>query len=311
MKDDQDRNGVMSLDLSSARIAFLGLGKMGLPMASRLVAAGWTVTGFDPSPAAREAFAATGGAAASSAREAAEQAALVVTMLPDGKTVRAALTGPEGVAGRLAPGAIVVDMSSSAPVGTRELAQELADAGIVLLDAPVSGGVRRAVDGTLAIMVGGDKIAAATVRPLLERLGTAIFETGPIGSGHAMKALNNYVSAAGLTAACEALRIGERFGLDPELMTDILNVSTGRNNATDVKLKPYVIPKSFTSGFTMALMAKDLRTADDLALHEGIPAPLSRTIAALWQRALEELGTEADHTAIDMYLANLPVPARE
>ncbi len=300
---------IMRIDRSTARIAFLGLGKMGLPMASRLVAAGWTVAGFDPSPAAAEAFAAAGGRAAPSARDAADRATVVVTMLPDGRAVRAVLAGPDGVARHLAPGAIAIDMSSSAPVGTRELAHDLAGLNVVLLDAPVSGGVRRAVDGTLAIMVGGDATAAAAMRPLLDCLGASIFETGPIGSGHAMKALNNYVSAAGLTAACEALRIGARFGLDPELMTDILNVSTGRNNATEVKLKPFVIPKAYASGFSMALMAKDLRTADDLARHEGIPAPLSRTIASLWQDALDELGTEADHTAIDAFLATRP--ARE
>ncbi|SFV14363.1 3-hydroxyisobutyrate dehydrogenase [Methylobacterium sp. 174MFSha1.1] len=300
---------IMSLDPSSARVAILGLGKMGLPMASRLVAAGWNVVGFDPSPAAAAAFVQAGGQAAASAREAAEGAGAVVTMLPDGKAVRAVLAGPEGIAGHLAPGAIVIDMSSSAPVGTRDLAKELADRGIVLVDAPVSGGVKRAVDGTLAIMVGGDH--ADAVRPLLESLGTSLFETGPVGSGHAMKALNNYVSAAGLTAACEALRIGASFGLDPALMTDILNVSTGRNNSTDVKLKPYVIPKSYTSGFSMALMAKDLRTADDLARHEGVPAPLSGTIAALWQDALAELGPGADHTAIDAYLVGLPASAKD
>ncbi|AWB22014.1 NAD(P)-dependent oxidoreductase [Methylobacterium currus] len=299
----------MSLDPSFARIAFLGLGKMGLPMASRLVAAGWMVAGFDPSPAAAEAFVAAGGRAAASAREAADGASVVVTMLPDGKAVRAVLTGPDGVASCLAPGAIVIDMSSSAPVGTRDLARELAGAGVVLIDAPVSGGVKRAVDGSLAIMVGGDK--ADAVRPLLDCMGSSLFETGPVGSGHAMKALNNYVSAAGLTAACEALRIGASFGLDPALMTDILNVSTGRNNSTDVKLKPYVIPKTYTSGFSMALMAKDLRTADDLARHEGIPAPLSRTVAALWQDALADLGAEADHTAIDAFLAALPTPPKE
>lgn len=298
----------MSIDLSSTRIAFLGLGKMGLPMASRLVAAGWTVAGFDPAPAAAEAFAAAGGTVAASARAAAQGAGVVVTMLPDGGAVRAVLAGPDGVAGCLAAGAIAIDMSSSAPVGTRDLAHELARTGIRLIDAPVSGGVKRAVDGTLAIMVGGDPDAAAAVRPLLERLGTSIFATGPIGSGHAMKALNNYVSAAGLTAACEALRIGAGFGLDPALMTDILNVSTGRNNSTEVKLKPYVIPQSYTSGFSMALMAKDLRTADDLARHEGVPAPLSRAVAGLWQDALADLGDGADHTAIDLFLARRPGP---
>jgi 3-hydroxyisobutyrate dehydrogenase len=194
-------------------------------------------------------------------------------------------------------------MSSSSPVGTRDLAEELAASGIDLLDAPVSGGVKRAIDGSLAIMVGGAAEVIAKVRPLLDIMGKSIFEMGAVGSGHAMKALNNYVSAAGLTAACEALQIGERFGLDPELMTDILNVSTGRNNSTEVKLKPFIIPKNYASGFSLGLMAKDLRTADDLARHLGVPAPFSAAVAALWDEALAALGAQADHTAIDEFVS--------
>jgi 3-hydroxyisobutyrate dehydrogenase len=292
----------MTLDKAAARIAFFGLGKMGLPMARCLIEAGWSVTGYDPFPEAREAFAAAGGRMAADPGAAVEGAAVVITMLPDGKAVRALLTQGEGVAGRLAPGTVVVDMSSSDPVGTRDLAADLAADGVILIDAPVSGGVRRAIDGSLAIMVGGDAGAIATARPLLDAMGGSIFATGPIGSGHAMKALNNYVSAAGLTAACEALRVGRSFGLDPMLMTDILNASTGRNNSTEVKLKPFVIPQSYTSGFSLALMAKDLRTADDLARHQGVAAPLSGAVAGLWTEALAELGPSADHTAIDAFL---------
>lgn len=290
------------LDRAAARIAFFGLGKMGLPMATRLVEAGWTVTGFDPSPAARETFAAAGGRVADGPAAAVEEATALVLMLPDGGAVRTLLTQTAGVAGRLAPGTLVIDMSSSAPVGTRDLAAALAPEGVTLIDAPVSGGVKRAIDGSLAIMAGGDAEAVAAATPLLAVMGGSIFATGPIGSGHAMKALNNYVSAAGLTAACEALQVGRSFGLDPTLMTDILNVSTGRNNATEVKLKPFVIPQSYTSGFSMALMAKDLRTADDLARHEGVAAPLSGAVSALWAEALAALGTSADHTAIDAFL---------
>ena len=287
----------------SGPIAFLGLGKMGLPMASRLVAAGFSVAGYDPFEAARSAFSEAGGRASETPADAAEGATVLITMLPDGKAVRVALLGPDGVAKMLAPGALVLDMSSSAPVATRDLARELAGHDITLVDAPVSGGVKRAVDGSLAIMAGGDAAAIARARPLLEAMGQSIFETGPIGSAHAMKALNNYVSAAGLAAACEALQVGAAFGLDPALMTDILNVSTGRNNSTAVKLKPFVIPKSYTSGFSLGLMAKDLRTADDLARQLGIPAPLSRAVTELWANALETLGPQADHTAIDAYVA--------
>ena len=289
----------MTILSKSARVAFLGLGKMGLPMASRLTAAGYLVVGFDPFEAARTSFASRGGSTVQTAAEAAQDANVLITMLPDGKSVENALVGQDDLASRLASGAIVIDMSSSAPLGTRDLAAALGKRGITLLDAPVSGGVKRAIDGSLAIMVGGSGDAIAVVRPLFEAMGKSIFETGPIGSGHAMKALNNYVSAAGLLAACEALRVGAKFGLDPVLMTDVLNASTGRNNSTEVKLKPFVIPKNYASGFSIALMAKDLRTADDLAGQLDVPAPFSNACTALWAQALDQLGPEADHTAID------------
>jgi 3-hydroxyisobutyrate dehydrogenase len=288
---------------SYKRVALLGLGKMGLPMARRLHEAGAPVVGFDVADSARAAFAQSGGAVASSAQEAAQSSDVLITMLPDGGAVRAALLGGEPLAAHLATNAVIIDMSSSAPVGTRELAEELAARGIHLIDAPVSGGVKRATEGSLAIMVGGHPDIIAKVRPLLDAMGKSIFETGGIGSGHAMKALNNYVSAAGLTAACEALQIGEKFGLDPALMTDILNASTGRNNSTEVKLKPFIIPKNYASGFSLGLMTKDLRTADDLARHLGVPARLSAEVSALWDEARAALGPAADHTAIDEFLA--------
>jgi 3-hydroxyisobutyrate dehydrogenase len=292
------------------RIAFLGLGKMGLPMARRLHEAGAPVVGFDPVEPTRLAFAAAGGAVASTAREAVSGADVLITMLPNGKVVRAALLRGEPLVVHCAANAIVIDMSSSAPVGTRELADELAGRGVHLLDAPVSGGVKRALDGSLAIMVGGPPEVIAKVRPLLETMGKSIFETGAVGSGHAMKALNNYVSAAGLTAACEALQIGEKFGLDPVMMTDILNASTGRNNSTEVKLKPFVIPKNYASGFSLALMAKDLRTADDLAMHLDVPAPFSQALIEIWEQAADALSAAADHMAIDAYLATAARPHR-
>ena len=289
----------------SARIAFLGLGKMGLPMVMRLVGAGFDVVGFDLVAAAREALVGSGGRVAESVAEAAKGSNILVTMLPDGRSVANALLGQDDILSGLADGSIVIDMSSSAPLGTRELADHLADRGISLLDAPVSGGVKRAIDGSLAIMVGGPSQAITKVRPLLEAMGKSIFETGPVGSGHAMKALNNYVSAAGLLAACEALRVGQQFGLDPVTMTEVLNASTGRNNSTENKLIPFVIPKNYASGFSMALMVKDLGTADDLARELGVPAPFSAACRTLWSDALNELGPGADHTAIDSVIPRI------
>ncbi|MEW9837897.1 NAD(P)-dependent oxidoreductase [Mesorhizobium marinum] len=284
-------------------VAFVGLGMMGLPMATRLLEAGFAVQGSDLSVDARNAFAAKGGKAFSTAREAADGASIVITMLPDGKIVREALLGSGGVAGVVARGGLVVDMSSSAPMQTRRLAGDLAAMGLSLVDAPVSGGVRRAQDGSLAIMAGGDAADIERARPLFEAMGRSIFATGPVGSGHAVKALNNYVSAAGLAAACEAAIVAGRFGVDPAVLVDVLNASTGRNNSTEVKMKPFVLSGTFASAFSMALMAKDLRTAAELADDLGIDAAGARGAAALWTRASEDLGPGADHTEIYRYLA--------
>ncbi|KZC98308.1 NAD(P)-dependent oxidoreductase [Oceanibaculum pacificum] len=288
------------------RIGFIGLGQMGWPMARRLVEAGYSVTVADAAPGTAERFAAEFKATAAADLAAlARQSDIVVTMLPDGKIVRnVVLEG--GVAANMPKGGVVLDMSSSAPIGTRELGEALAQQGLALVDAPVSGGVPKAKDGTLAIMIGGeDKAAIARVKPVLQALGQGLFETGPLGSGHAMKALNNYVSAAGLIASVEALQIGARFGLSPDAMVDVLNASTGRNNSTDKKLKQYVLSRQFNSGFGLALMEKDVRTALELAHETGIQAPFGDACVALCQQANELLGKGADHTAVAQFWEKL------
>ncbi|MHB1108914.1 MAG: NAD(P)-dependent oxidoreductase [Devosia sp.] len=291
------------MDGPAGRIAFIGLGMMGLPMATRILEAGFSVCGADLSSEARSAFAAKGGTAFDMPRRAADGASIVITMLPSGAIVRDVLLGGGDAAAALRAGALIVDMSSSAPLETRRLAEQLAALDIGLIDAPVSGGVRRAVDGTLAIMAGGDGRHIARVRPILDAMGKDIILTGPVGSGHAVKALNNYVSAAGLQAACEAVLIAEKFGVDPGVLVDVLNVSTGRNNSTEVKMKPFILSRTFASGFSMALMAKDLRTATELAEQLGLSAAGARDAAALWSAASAALGTSADHTEIYRYLA--------
>jgi 3-hydroxyisobutyrate dehydrogenase len=291
-----------------SRIGFVGLGNMGRPMADNLLKAGFELAVADVDP---RRLAGLGVKALLPASLAAlgEMSDLVITMLPDGKIVRKALLGEDGgndnVLDGLKPGALVVDMSSSAPVGTRTLGAELAERGIALVDAPVSGGVKRAIDGTLAIMVGGAEADIARCRPLLAAMGRDIFPTGPLGSGHAMKALNNYVSAAGLAAAAEAVLVGERFGLDPTAMVDILNASTGRNNATENKFKQFILPKRYAAGFTMGLMAKDLRTALETAEATATPTPLAAACIKLRNAAEAKLGAAADHTEIARYLEML------
>jgi 3-hydroxyisobutyrate dehydrogenase len=295
-----------------ATLAVIGLGKMGLPMSKRLLAAGFVVRGFDPAAEAVRSFTDFGGAATTSAAQAAQGAAAVITMLPNGDIVRKVmLDGPEPVAEVLAKGAILLEMSSSAPLATRELGKSLTEKGIGIADAPVSGGVKRAENGTLSIMLGGDGPTLRRARVILEAMGSSIFETGPLGSGHAMKALNNYVSAAGLIAACEALQVGARFGLDPELMTDILNVSTGKNNTTENKLKQFILPETYGSGFGLALLSKDVTIATELADQLGLPAPLSHAVSDFTRQALQLLGTQADHTEVDRYLKKLRAKVKD
>lgn len=288
-----------------ATVAVIGLGQMGLPMARRLLVNGYAVRGADPAEPARRALIEAGGLAFASASEAAASADLVITMLPNGKIVRDVLLGAGGAGRALPKGTLVIDMSSSAPTDTVALAADLQPLGLILLDAPVSGGVKRAIDGSLAIMAGGPAEAVERARPVLAAMGKSIFATGPIGSGHAMKALNNYVSAAGLVAACEALLVGKQFGLAPETIVDVLNASTGRNNSTEVKMKPFVISEAYNSGFSLGLMAKDLRIAADLASHLELPLPQIQAVARLWEQARAGLAADADHTEIHRHLSAL------
>lgn len=285
-----------------APIAVIGLGNMGIPMANCLSRAGFQVSGFDLSEGARKRFAEAGGEVAASGEDAVKNADVVITLLPDGKIVRAAL---DKLRGSLKHGAVVVEMSSSEPLGTAELGKTFIDAGFEFIDAPVSGGVKRATDGTLAIMVGGEAATIDRVEAVLTAMGRSIFRTGKLGSGHAVKALNNYVSAAGLIAAVEAMMIAEKFGLDPELVTDVLNASTGRNNTTEVKLKPFIISKKFNAGFPLKLMAKDVRTADSLGRALNVSTPFADLCAELWDGAAKSLGDTADHTAIGLHIERL------
>ena len=293
-----------------ARIGFVGLGRMGQPMARKLSAAGYRILAHDlDREALRRARESAGAEAPGSLRAIGEGCEAVITMLPDGHTVRAVALGREGtgdglLAG-LSRGATFIDMSSSSPVGTRELGALLAERGVDMIDAPVSGGVRKAGDATLAIMVGGEARAIARCRPVLEAMGKQIFLTGPLGSGHAMKALNNYVSAAGLIAAAEAVLAAGRFGLDPGKVVDVLNASTGMNNSTLNKFHRFILSRTFDSGFSLDLMVKDLKTALEVARSSGSPAPLAEACVEAWSEAQAALGPGLDHTAVVRYWENL------
>jgi 3-hydroxyisobutyrate dehydrogenase len=292
--------------LPPERIGFIGLGNMGAPMARHLVTGGYRVVAADADPATLQHFCSSAACErASTLTDLGRSCRLVITMLPDGAAVRQVLLGEEGVARGMLHGSVVLDMSSADPLGTRELGRTLAGAGISLVDAPVSGGVQRAIAGTLAIMAGGEPAAVARCRPVLAKLGQ-VFVSGASGSGHAVKALNNYLSAVALAATTEAMLAGERFGIEPATMLEILNHSTGRNTATEQKYPAFVLPRSFNSGFALGLMAKDLRIALALAESLGTPSALLTECVALWSRAQQRLGFSADNTEIVKYLECSP-----
>ncbi|MGB6116910.1 MAG: NAD(P)-dependent oxidoreductase [Mesorhizobium sp.] len=283
-------------------IGFVGLGNMGWPMAAKIVAAGYRLMVFDTRQEVAEQFAAEQGCLVAQSPADLRDVSILTLMLPNGKIVESFLmeAGASGkrVADRLGDGAIVVDMSSSRPMGTRELGKALAALGVSLVDAPVSGGVPRAKTGTLSVMTGGDAATVDRLRPLLGVMASTVTHCGDLGAGHAMKALNNYVSAAGLVAACEALRIAQEFGIDGQKAIDVLNASTGRNNTTEHKLAQQVLNNAFKTGFTLGLMRKDVDAAVELAGDVGVELLLGKNVLSVWEEGERTLGPGADHTAI-------------
>jgi 3-hydroxyisobutyrate dehydrogenase len=282
------------------RVGFIGIGNMGWPMAANVAKAGHDLMVFDLDAERGARFAREHPCRVAPGLGEIATNEVTITMLPTGPIVRQVLleAGGGAFAENVRAGALVMDMSSSEPLGTRELGAALRTRGAVLMDAPVSGAVPRAKTGTLAIMIGGDdQEAIGRAKPLLRSMGDRLFETGSLGTGHAMKALNNYIAAAGYTAVAEALLIGERFGLDQEVMVDILNVSTGRNFTTEFMIKEHVLGGKFGTGFAVGLMAKDVRIAADLGEAVRLDAPVSRLIRERWAVARDRLGATADTSA--------------
>ena len=282
------------------RVGFVGIGNMGVPMSKHINNAGFELTLYDvDSEAAKNCAEELGCKSVSTIKELAAASDVIITMLPTGHIVRQVMLEPvgDGLGDHLAAGSLLIDMSSSDPSGSQELGALLAEKDIQFVDAPVSGGVNGAINGTLAIMVGGDdKKAIERAKTVLSAMGNRLFDTGPLGSGHAMKALNNSVTAAGFTAASEALIVGERFGLKPEVMVDIFNVSTGRNFSTELTIKNEVLTGNYASGFALALLSKDVKIAADLALSLKMDMPLLAETNRRWLSALDDLGGDNDHT---------------
>ncbi|MGY6634568.1 MAG: NAD(P)-dependent oxidoreductase [Alkalilacustris sp.] len=292
------------------RLGFVGLGQMGLPMLENLCSGGdLPVMAHDLADAPFDRLAGHPAWGRSLRRAdglgGLAGASHVIVMLPDSTATNRVIEGGDGAPGLatiLAPGARVIDMGSSDPAQTVRLGTVLDARGIALTDAPVSGTVTRARAGTLSILAGCDAATLEGLRPILSRMGTELIATGRLGAGHAMKALNNYVYAAGLLAASEALCIADRLELDLGVFAQVLNASSGRNVATETKIVQAILPGRYDGGFALALQAKDLATAARLQDRAGCPAAQLDLCTRLWTEAVAALPAGADNTEIHRYL---------
>lgn len=284
-------------------VGFIGLGNMGDPMSRALLLRDFPVVGFDAQPGPRARLADGGGVAVGDAAAVAGAADIIVMVLPNSDVVES-VADELFQGGVVRPGKLIIDMSSSEPQRTRVLAKILSSHGVGLIDAPVSGGVRRAELATLTIMAGGDTAELERARPVLSAMGT-VTHVGPVGSGHAVKALNNLLSATHLLATAEAMAAGERFGLDPEVMLSVFNSSSGRSGSTENKWPDYVLTGRYDSGFALGLMVKDMRIALGLIRGVGTAGSLGSSAVEAWSRAGEALPSGADHTEIAHWVRDL------
>ena len=272
-----------------SKVGFVGLGAMGSVMSPLLVKAGYQVFGYDIIANIDE----TSGVKQLDTLDDFSQFDAVIFMLPNSKIVSEVVTKLLEINTK----SILIDMSSSDPRDTKKLGKTIETKGLKFLDAPVSGGVSRAKTGDLMIMAGGKEEDLEIVKDLLSVMGTVQF-AGPLGSGHAIKALNNYVSAAGLIASFEALATARSFGIKPENFLKIINGATGKNNTTEVKLDKFVVSEQFNSGFALDLMVKDVSIAHNLIKDLSSDNPLSSDVYNYLSESLKLLGDNPDHTEV-------------
>lgn len=279
------------------KVAFIGVGNMGRPMAANIAKGGHELAIMDLDAARASAVAKEISARCCAELNELTQAEVIVTMLPDGQAVQSVLLGEGGIAESAGRGTVCVDMSSSQPLITRQIGGALQMKGISFIDAPVSGGVERATKGTLSIMIGSDDPAVIPkVRPVLACMGSTIFEVGKLGAGHAVKALNNVVAAGNYAVVAEAMAVAEDCGIDPETFMDVINVSTGQSFISTVVMKKFFLTKTYDSGFKVGLLAKDAGIAADLSANLGCVTPFLRLTNERWRQACEILGAGEDHS---------------
>jgi len=278
-------------------IGFIGLGKMGVPMASRLIEAGYELTVYDVRRESVDLLVAKGAHAAASPAAVGSAATTVLLSLPDPATVRTVALGADGVAAG-SKVKTVLDLSTTGATAAREIAAALAAKGIAAVDSPVSGGVAGAVKGTLAVMVACPQALFAELEPMLAHIGRVFFIGERAGMGQTMKLANNLLSATAMAATSEAVVFGVKAGLDPAIMIEVINAGSGRNTASQDKFPKSILPRSFDFGFTTGMMYKDVRLCLEEANAAAVPMPVASAVRDLWRRAFEEIGGERDFTTI-------------
>ncbi len=285
-------------------IGFIGLGIMGRPMARNLLAAGFRVTVLDVVPAAVEELVAAGATAGSSPRQVAAETDVLITMLPDSPEVREVYLGQDGAFEALRPGWLAIDMSSIAPSLARDLAARAQAVGAEALDAPVSGGDKGAIAGTLSIMVGGSEAAFERARPILEVMGSTIVHVGPAGAGQVVKICNQVVVGVVIEAVSEALVLGERAGVDPARIADVLQGGLAATRVLEMRRDKF-LSGSFEPGFRIRLHLKDLKNAAELARETGVALPAGAIVEQLMRAAAAAGRADDDHSALITVLQDL------
>ena len=278
------------------RVAFLGLGAIGAPMARQL-ARRFDLAVWNRTASRAVAFASThhGATQARTPAEAVAGRDIVVTCLPTSDEVEQILDGPTGLLAGLQRGALVIDCTSGDPEGSRRIAHRLAAAGVGFIDAPVSGGVSGAEQGTLTVMCGGSAANVEKAKPVLEAFGRKIVHCGDVGAGDAIKAVNNAMLAVHIWAAAEGLAALTKAGVDPNIALDVINASSGRSNTSENLFPQRVMTRAFPRTFKLALLDKDLRIAADFARAQKVSSPLLQLTSELFRTARLALGEEADH----------------
>jgi 3-hydroxyisobutyrate dehydrogenase-like beta-hydroxyacid dehydrogenase len=287
------------------RVGFVGIGNIGEPVCRHLLDKGYELWIYDVDPEALAKLGGTPAEPAASPQALATEADVVLLSLPNSDVVEELVFGKSGLKEGLSSGKALIDTSSSRPSSTRGISKRLAAKGIDMLDAPVSGGVVRAREGTLSIMVGGKRAVYEKYREVLKSFGDRIFYVGDHGAGHLVKALNNLLSATTLASAAEAALLARRAGVAPDAFVEVINASNGRSYSTEVKFPRYILNRTFDDGFALGLMSKDLKIALETAAEMEFPMPIGSAVAQIWGLAVARGYGPENHTAIYAFLEEL------